>query len=151
MNNYDIKPVEEHNWREVTKLKVSSAQTNYIESNDQSLLEAAYDKRHDWMPHALYYDEIMIGFAMIGAYNVEEKYIWLDRFMIDEHFQGKGHSKPLLHKLLLMIKKKWNPDTIVLSIDSTNENAYYLYEKIGFHINGIIDPNNGEKLMEYKI
>ncbi|GAA4071374.1 GNAT family N-acetyltransferase [Amphibacillus indicireducens] len=102
------------------------------------------------LPYALYSDETLIGFAMIGAYNAEEKYIWLDRFMIDEIFQGKGHSKPLLNKLLMMIKEKWNPDIIVLSIDPTNEKALYLYEKIGFRINGMIDPNNGEKLMEYK-
>jgi|SRR5690625_1566589 len=149
MDYYRIINVGESNWREVCDLKVHTEQESFIETNIESLVEAAYDKKHRWAPFALYFKEELIGFAMIGAYNEIDKYIWLDRFMVDIKFQGKGHSKPLLKKLIHFIEEKWTVTDIVLSIEPTNTKAIEIYKQIGFKFNGMIDPNNKEKLMEY--
>ena len=148
MTVYQIKKVNETNWRDICALKVASSQTEYIESNATSLLEAAYDEKFDWSPYALYFGETMIGFAMIGAFRHEERYIWLDRFMIDTNYQGLGYSKPLLKQLLHFIKDHWSVDEIVLSLEANNTVAMTIYKQIGFHLNGMTD-SNGEKLMVY--
>ena len=33
--------------------------------------------------------ETIVGYAMYGG-NISHEGIWLDRFMIDKHYQGKG-------------------------------------------------------------
>lgn len=85
---------------------------------------------------------------MIGAFRPDERYIWLDRFMIDEKFQGLGHSKPLLERLLHFIKDNWTVDEIILSLEADNTVALNIYEQMGFQLNGITD-SNGEKLMVF--
>lgn len=90
----------------------------------------------------------MIGFAMIGAFRPEERYIWLDRFMIDVNYQGFGHSKPLLEKLLYFMKDNWPVDEIILSLEVDNTVAMNIYKQLGFQLNGMTD-SNGEKLMVY--
>lgn len=46
MDNLYIEPVTEKNWRVARDLSVAKNQTDFIESNAQSLLEAAYDKEY---------------------------------------------------------------------------------------------------------
>lgn len=148
MTKYQIKIVNETNWCNVCALKVAPSQLEYIDANSTSLLEAAYDTKFNWSPYALYFEETMIGFAMIGAFRPEERYIWLDRFMIDMNYQGLGHSKPLLEKLLHFIKDNWPVDEIVLSLEADNTVAMNIYKQLGFQLNGMTD-SNGEKLMVY--
>ena len=73
MTKYQIKIVDEINWRDVCALKVAPSQLKYIDANSTSLLEAAYDTKFNWSPYALYFKETMIGFAMIGAFRPEER------------------------------------------------------------------------------
>ena len=150
MTKYLIKKIDEINWKSVSELTVHPSQKDFIEPNAESLLEAAYDKRHDWVPLALYKDQTLVGFTMIGGFNKKENYIWLDRFMLDEAFQGQGLSKPFMKKIIAFIKDIWDADTIVLSIEPANIKARRIYEQLGFKKNGMIDPNNNEELMEYE-
>lgn len=62
-----IKDVDESNWRDIVALSVSKDQEAFIETNGQSLLEAAYDVSLNWQPLALYDDRQLIGFSMIGV------------------------------------------------------------------------------------
>lgn len=149
MSTYKIKQVCEENWRSVSELTVHPTQVEFIETNTESLLEAAYDTRYNWTPYGLYWNETLIGFAMIGAYNAREKYIWLDRFMIDQKHQRQGHSKPLLNELKLFIKDNWETEIIILSVHQLNEQASKAYEQVGFHFNGMTESDAEGRLMEY--
>lgn len=149
MSTYQIKQVTEENWRAVSELTVHPRQVHFIETNIESLLEAAYDTKYNWTPYGLYLQETLIGFAMIGAYDAREKYIWLDRFMIDQKHQGQGHSKPLLNALKLFIKENWKTDIIILSVHPLNEKASKIYEQVGFHFNDRLESDEEERLMEY--
>ena len=82
-----IEEVSQSTWRTIAALKVSESQRTFIEDNTTSLLEAAYDTSLHWVPLALYKEETIVGFAMVGAYNEQEQSIWLDRLMIDQHWQ----------------------------------------------------------------
>lgn len=147
MEGLNIRPVTKDNWRAIVELKPLTDQEKYITSNAESLLESFYETRYNWSVFGLFKEEYPIGFAMIGAFNAEKEYIWLDRFMIDGQFQGKGYGKKFLQLIVDYIQSKWQVKDIVLSIVKENNQAKKLYETIGFIDTGRIDEENGELVM----
>lgn len=151
MEGLNIRPVTKDNWRAIVELKPLTDQEKYITSNAESLLESFYETRYNWSVFGLFKEEYPIGFAMIGAFNAEKEYIWLDRFMIDGQFQGKGYGKKFLQLIVDYIQSKWQVKDIVLSIVKENNQAKKLYETIGFIDTGRIDEENGELVMVLNI
>ncbi|MFL2072024.1 GNAT family N-acetyltransferase [Marinilactibacillus psychrotolerans] len=147
MEGLNIRPVTKDNWRAIVELKPLTDQEKYITSNAESLLESFYETRYNWSAFGLFKEEYPIGFTMIGAFNAEKEYIWLDRFMIDGQFQGKGYGKKFLQLIVDYIQLKWQVKDIVLSIVKENNQAKKLYETIGFIDTGRIDEENGELVM----
>lgn len=147
MEGLNIRPVTKDNWRAIVELKPLTDQEKYITSNAESLLESFYETRYNWSVFGLFKEEYPIGFTMIGAFNAEKEYIWLDRFMIDGQFQGKGYGKKFLQLIVDYIQSKWQVKDIVLSIVKENNQAKKLYETIGFIDTGRIDEENGELVM----
>ena len=142
-----LKTITQENWRLVANLSVSSEQTTFIESNKDSLLEAAFDKTFDWIPLALYDDNVLVGFTMIGDFKEVEKSIWLDRFMIDQHFQGQKYGKKFLKTIVEHIKHNWSVETIFLSATKENKKIFSFYESVGFINTHTLDEKNGEVIM----
>lgn len=142
-----IQPVNEENWRQVVQLQVAPAQQDFIESNAQSLLEAAYDHSLHWHPLALFDEDTLVGFAMIGAQ--QEKSIWLDRIMIDQQFQGHGYGKQFIPLLLSHMQQTFAVERVYLSAHEENEKIFAYYEKLGFIDSRKHDPANGERIMYY--
>lgn len=140
-----IKAVEESNWREVVALSVSEDQYEFIESNAQSLLEAAYDSTLEWHPLALYYKTKIVGFAMIGAKEGTE--MWLDRFMIGAEFQGQGYGSLFMPLLIDYMKQHYRITRIYLSVHDENEKIIPYYQRFGFIDSRQYDPANGERIM----
>lgn len=147
MDQLYIRTVTEENWRAIVELQPFEHQKEFISSNAESLLEAFYETRFNWSVYGLYVENYPIGFAMIGAYNEEKGYIWLDRFMLDAQFQGQGYGKKFLRIVLKFICSNWKVKDIVLSINQNNKTAKTLYEKFGFKDTGRIDEDNGEQIM----
>lgn len=145
----DILPVTQENWRQVIQLSVTPEQEPFIESNAISLLESRYDSQFNWKPFALVVENQIIGFAMVGAYHQEDHYIWLDRLMIDQQFQGQGYGNHFLHELLIWIKKKQQIDKVILSTHPKNQAALVFYERKGFVNTKQFDPENGEVILVY--
>lgn len=146
-----LEKVTEENWREVINLEVKASQHSFIESNAQSLLEAAYDTSLRWYPFAVIHEKKIIGFTMIGNYNPEEKWIWLDRIMLGKEAQGKGLGTDLLNEIVTTITENWDVHEIVLSVTPDNDSAIGFYEKFGFEWLDKTDPENGEKLMRLRM
>lgn len=95
----------------------------------------------------------LIGFAMYGFWGKESNNnplfkgrVWLDRFFIDENFQGKGYAKKVLPLLLAHIKKEYMCPEIYLSVYDNNSIAIHTYKNLGFEFNGELDINR-EKVM----
>lgn len=105
-----IKDVNESNWREIVALSVSKEQEAFIETNGQSLLEAAYDVSLQWRPLALYDDGQLVGFSMVGA--KQGKAMWLDRLMIGAQFQGKNYGTLFIPLLIDFMKKQYEIERI---------------------------------------
>ena len=138
--------VDKNNFWDVIKLSVGDMQKDFIESNAQSIAESKY--YDGWKPVCVYNDDMLIGFAMYGkcSEDVEHNRVWLDRFMIDRNFQGKGYGKQSLGVLIRHIKKLYNVSEIYLSIFEENSLALKMYKNLGFEFNGELDYG-GEKVM----
>jgi diamine N-acetyltransferase len=142
-----IREVTKETWRAVANLSVTDEQQPYIESTAFCLAEAMYDTQ--WKSVGLYDDEALVGYAMYGI-NIDvriEVEVWLDRFMIDRHFQRKGYAKRFIPLLLETIKQEYKTDTIFLSIIPANTLAKELYESFGFVLTGEFDEY-GEAIMK---
>lgn len=138
----EIKPVDEKNLKDVLNLRVRSDQKSFIETTEQCLKEA---KEEPWYePAALYKDGIMVGFAMYGVYSGEERggRLWLDRYLIDQRYQGKGLGSEVLEDLIQHLEERYEQKEIYLSVYDDNEAAIRMYKKFGFNFNGEFDINN---------
>ena len=134
-------------WK-VCALEPFEEQKDFVAENIQSLAEA-YATRNEGnnaLPLAVYNDETLIGFVMIGKGTVgdeeeseliKENYcIW--RLMIDKKYQGQGFAKPIMDATINLIrtfpfgeaKKVW------LSYEPENTHAKNFYKKYVFAENG---------------
>ncbi|MCV9900583.1 hypothetical protein OKS35_10600 [Exiguobacterium sp. N5] len=82
-NEITIQPVDAVNREAVIGLTVDEKHSRFIETNAESLQEMTEDTKYDWQSFAFYEGERPVGFMMVGAENETERYVWLDRFMID--------------------------------------------------------------------
>lgn len=134
-------------WK-VCMLEPFEDQKDFVAENIQSLVEA-YATRNEGnnaLPLAVYADDTLIGFVMIGKGTVgneeeseliKENYsLW--RLMIDHKYQGKGLGKQTMDAVMALIrtfpfgeaKKVW------LSYEPENTRARKLYHQYGFVENG---------------
>lgn len=150
--NIEIRAVSKINLNEVLSLSVKDSQQNFVETVSDCL-----DDAKEWeyyQPVGLYYKDTLVGFAMYGWFpdfdeddvEIEEGTVWLDRFLIDQRFQGQGLGSKMLSFLIKHLAKLYKCDEIYLSIFDENTHALRLYRKFGFSFNSEYDFN-GEKVM----
>ncbi|TMW71250.1 GNAT family N-acetyltransferase [Alteribacter natronophilus] len=151
MGTFRILLVDSSNWRYVIALRAEKSQEPFIEPNEISLLESFYDTKNDWSCFGLFNGETAVGFMMIGAENREERYVWLDRFMIDRRFQGKGLGGVFLEKTKEFVLRQYDVDELVLSVTKNNDAAKHFYRKHGFKDTGLIDPEFDEEIYVYNL
>ena len=145
----------------VCTLEPFEEQKDFVAENIQSLAEA-YATRNEGnnaLPLAVYDDDTLIGFVMIGKGTVgnkdesdliKENYsIW--RLMIDKKYQGHGLGKQTIDAVIALIrtfpfgeaKKVW------LSYEPENMRARKIYRKYGFVENG--EMCGGEIVAVYEL
>lgn len=144
--NIEIRNVTEENLSGILDLHVGKGQESYIETTEECLKEASEESWYE--PVGLYKDQCLVGFAMYGLFINEgtSGRVWLDRYLIDERYQGKGLGSKILEALINHLYNKYNRDKIFLSVYDNNECAVSLYKKFGFEFNGEFDVNK-EKVM----
>ncbi|KJR70922.1 GNAT family N-acetyltransferase [Bacillus velezensis] len=145
----EIRAVTEENRADILALHVRESQTSFIETPEECLQDAE-DCRH-YQPAGLYVNGELVGFSMYGwfpEYDEENENgrVWLDRFFIDERYQGRGLGKLLLDALIRHLVRIYDCRRIYLSLFEDNVHALRLYQKFGFLFNGELD-SNGEKVM----
>ena len=131
--------------KDYLSLRVFDFQKTFIETPEGSLEDKerrGWDT--DWTIECIFAGGKMAGYAMHGE--SKDRYVWLDRFMIDRDFQGKGIGKRALFLIIEKLKKLYpNRKKILLSVVPENKNAVKLYEKAGFVRTGKFDE--GEEVM----
>ena len=128
----------------VENLQVFAEQQTFIESMAENLKES--DQFPEWESAGIYDGNQLIGYAMYGRW--QDGRVWLDRFLIDQRFQGQGYGKAACRLLMLMLIEKYQTNKLYLSVYDTNSSAIRLYQQLGFVFNGELDTN-GERVMEW--
>lgn len=127
-----LKLITEENFEECVGLKVADCQQTFVAPNVRSLAEA-WLYPHLVYPFAIYADDSMVGFVMMG--NDEGKY-WICRFMIDEKYQNKGYGKDALKLSIQYLIETHKVNEIYLSFEPENDGANQLYRLAGFRETG---------------
>ncbi|MBA9087920.1 diamine N-acetyltransferase [Fontibacillus solani] len=147
--NITIKDINQTNLSDIKSLRVADSQKKFIETPMQSLKDA--EECSYYKPVGLYMDEILVGFAMYGFFPHEKGgRVWLDRYLIDVKYQGRGLGKIMLHALIKHLYHLYSCHEIYLSLYNENVAAMNLYKAFGFHFNGEKDIN-GELVMVKQI
>jgi len=142
----EIRDITTANKNEILALQIAHSQEGFIETPAECIEEA--EEVENFVPVGLYLNNTPIGFAMYGKFpdKQEGSRIWLDRYLIDFHHQGKGYGHVFLKELMQFLTQKYNCPKIYLSVYENNQGAIHLYTSHGFRFNGELD-DNGEKVM----
>ncbi len=130
-------------WK-VCTLEPFDEQKDFVAENIQSLAEA-YATRNEGnnaLPLAVYNDDVLIGFVMIGKGTVgnddesdliKENYsFW--RLMIDRKYQGQGLGKQTIDAAMALIRTFpfGEAKKVRLSYEPENKRAREIYHRYGF-------------------
>lgn len=143
-----LKEITKDNIDDVIALKVREDQNRFVISNAESLAKAyVYSKTA--YPFAVYDDETLVGFIMMGYYELKDYYtLW--EFMIDYRYQNKGYGRQALNLGLDFVKDKFNPDSIYTGVAPGNSVAKGLYESMGFKDTGLVENGMEEMRMSLR-
>lgn len=142
-----LKPVTKENLDDVLALRVAEAQKNFVSTNAESLAQAYVYSETAW-PFAVYDDETLVGFIMMGYYEAKHYYtLW--KFMIDQKYQNKGYGRKALEQGLAFVKEKFHPEEIYTGVAPGNSVAKGLYESVGFADTGLLEFGMEEMCKKY--
>lgn len=138
----ELKEITKDNLEDVLNLNISEHQKAFVSSTACSLAQA-YVYRETAFPFAVYADNTLVGFIMLGYYETEKQYtLW--KFLIDKNHQNKGHGKAALKKGITYLKDRFGAKEIYTGVALGNERAKHLYTSIGFKETGLIKDNMEE-------
>ncbi len=112
------------------KGSINDKQKTFVSTNSESLAQAYVYRETAW-PFAVYEDDTLVGFIMMGYYDTKQYYtLW--KFMIDEKYQNMGYGRQALKLGLDFIKDKFGQVDIYTGVAVGNKVAKGLYESVGF-------------------
>lgn len=136
--NLRLIDIDESNWLDCIRTKVTDKQLEYVATNAVSLAQSKFQPK--WITKGIYDGDSLVGFTMY-AHHQEHKEGYLCRFMIGHKFQGKGYGKAAMNILLDIFKNEFKAEKGKLSVVPENEVALKLYESVGFKRTGIIEDD----------
>ena len=132
-----LQKVTKENLDDVLSLTVDKSQKTFVSSNAESLAQA-YVYSETAYPFAVYDDETVVGFIMMGYYEAKEYYtLW--KFMIDKKYQHKGYGRKALELGIQFIKDKFDAKEVYTGVVPGNDVAKNLYKSIGFKDTGLVE------------
>ena len=142
----ELRGITKENYEECLQLDIAESQKDFVSSTVHSLAQAwvYYDTA---FPFAIYANNTMVGFIMLGYYEAEGYYtLW--KFMFDEKYQNKGYGKKAVRLGIDYLVNRFNVKEIYTAYYATNRIARNLYASIGFRETGEIVGNQiGMKLI----
>lgn len=135
----EITEVTRANWAEAASLAVSPEQEDFVPSVMESVAEA-YIRPHEQetvAPYAISHDEQMIGFFAYSFDPESTDNYWINGFLIDRRFQGRGYGKAAFAAILAHVRATFPQCRRVgLTVHPDNQAARRLYEGFGFRNTG---------------
>lgn len=131
-----LRSVTRNNWIEAMNLKVKDTQSGFVPSVAVSLAKVYIKPDGDnveYIPFSIYDGDIMVGFIMFAYEDNTTNMYWINGFIIDERYQGKGYGRAALTEMVHWISARYPQcEEIRLTVHKKNENARKLYENFGF-------------------
>lgn len=141
-----LEPVTKDNLDAVLTLEVNDSQKGYVSSAAESLAQA-YVYQETAFPFAVYNDDTVVGFIMMGYYE-EKKYYTLWKLMIDRRHQGRGYGKAALELGIAFVKERFRAKEIYTGVIPGNSTAKSLYRSVSFEDTGLFE--NGMEEMRLR-
>lgn len=137
-----LKEITKDNLDEVMSLSVAENQKSFVSTPAESLAQA-YVYKDTAFPFAIYEEEKVVGFIMLGYYEARNQYtLW--KFLIDKRFQSKGFGKEALKQGIVYLKERFHAKEIYTGVSVGNETAKHLYKSLGFVETGLVEDNMEE-------
>ena len=141
-----LKEVTKENIDEILELSVRDDQKSFVSTTAESLAQA-YAYKETAFPFAVYNDETMVGFIMMGYYEAKNYYtLW--KFLIDKKYQHMGYGREALMLGISFMRDKFNIKEIYTGVAPGNSVAKGLYQSIGFEDTGLIEFNMEEMCLK---
>jgi len=138
----ELREITKENLEEVLNLDVSEHQKDYVSSTAASLAQA-YVYRDTAFPFAIYADNALIGFIMLGYYEARNQYtLW--KFLNDKKYQNKGYGKDALKQGIQYLIKSFHAKEIYTGVSIGNEQAKHVYRSLGFKETGLVEDGMEE-------
>lgn len=136
----ELREITKDNFEECLRLDVAESQRTFVPSNAYSLAQAwVYYKTA--YPFAIYADDIMIGFIMLGYYEAKQYYtLW--KFMIDAKYQNKGYGRQALKLGIDYLVDRFQVKEVYTAYEKHNDVAKKLYASFGFRETGEVAGND---------
>lgn len=142
----ELRKITEENFEECLNLNIAENQKEFVSSNAHSLAQAwiYYDTA---FPFAVYANNTMVGFIMLGYYEAGGYYtLW--KLMIDEKYQNKGYGRKAVRLGIEYLVNYFKVKEVYTAYYVTNRIARNLYASVGFRETGEIVGNQiGMKLI----
>lgn len=138
-----LRPIDESNYWECTRLAVAEDQRNFVAGNTFSLAQAYIWRGAVW-PEAIFDGGTMVGFTMRRT--VDEAMWEIVRLMIDQRYQRRGYGRAALALSLEEIRRDKTRGVVMLT--TKNPVAQRMYESFGFVDTGRVDYD--EKVLELR-
>ena len=137
-----LKEITKENLDEVLALSVADDQKSFVSTNAESLAQA-YVYSDTAYPFAVYDDDTIVGFIMMGYYEAKEYYtLW--KFMIDKRYQNNGYGRRALELGIRYLRDRFNVSEIYTGVIPGNTIAKNLYKSVGFKETGLIESGMEE-------
>ncbi|MCC3375298.1 GNAT family N-acetyltransferase [Cohnella sp. REN36] len=133
-------PVTRDNWLEALRLRVSEGQQAFVPSVAVSLAKVSIKPDGDhvtYLPFAIHADGAMVGFVMHAYEPGTTDGYWINGFLIDAAYQGRGNGTAALRRMIDLIRER-APECreIRLTVHLDNGAAERLYARLGFRRTG---------------
>jgi diamine N-acetyltransferase len=126
-----IRELTAETWRDAADLRVADDQVEFVAPNAYSIALSKYHP--NFISAGIYDADTLVGFVLYGERTSRPGEWGIARFMIDQHFQGKGYGRAGLREVLRLIKQQApNCPTVTLSYEPHNDVARRLYASEGF-------------------
>lgn len=138
----ELRAIAKDNLEDVIRLNVAEHQKTFVSSTAHSLAQA-YVYRDTAFPFAVYADETLVGFIMLGFYEEKKQYtLW--KLLIDKKYQNQGYGKGAVQKGITYLTDTFGAKEIYVGVSSGNDRAKRLYASTGFKATGLIENNMEE-------
>ena len=138
----ELREINQNNFEAVIKLSVSKCQESFVSTPVYSLAQTwIYQKTA--FPFAIYADNTLVGFVMLGYYEAKKQYtLW--KFLIDKDYQNRGYGRKALELALKYLIETFDAREIYTGVALENEVAKHLYQSVGFTETGLVENNMEE-------